>query len=67
MTALHLAVSSNWHEAISFLVDEHADLSLRYHRTGDTPLLTAVVNRSERIVRRLLGAAPTPMPPTTAG
>ncbi len=60
MTALHLAVSSNWHEAISFLVDEHADLSLRYHRTGETPLHTAVVNRSERIVRRLLRAGANP-------
>ncbi len=54
MTAVHLAVVSSWHEAISFLIDEHADLALRYHRTGDTPLHTAIVNRSERIVRSLL-------------
>ncbi|MBL0217948.1 MAG: ankyrin repeat domain-containing protein [Myxococcales bacterium] len=54
MTAIHLAVASSWHEAISFLIDERADLALRYHRTGDTPLHTAVVNRSERIVRSLL-------------
>lgn len=60
MTALHLAVSSSWYEAINFLIDERADLSLRYHRTGDTPLHTAVVNRSERIVRRLLGAGADP-------
>jgi len=56
MTALHLAVSSSWHEAISFLIDEGADLSLRYYRTGDVALHTAVVNRSERIVRTLLRA-----------
>jgi ankyrin repeat protein len=56
MTALHLAVASKWYEAISFLIDERADLSLRYHRTGDTALHSAVVNRVERIVRALLYA-----------
>jgi Ankyrin repeats (3 copies) len=41
MTALHLAVSSGWLEAIEELLRAGADTESRYFRTGETPLLTA--------------------------
>ena len=42
MTALHLAVSSGWLEGIEELLRAGADTELRYFRTGETALLSAV-------------------------
>ena len=42
MTALHLAVSSGWLEGILELFRVCANTELRYFRTGETPLMTAV-------------------------
>jgi hypothetical protein len=56
MTALHFAVAMNWADAMPVLLELGANPELRHHRTGSTPLLTAVTEKLDRIVRALLRA-----------
>jgi hypothetical protein len=60
MSGLHLAVSSQWLEGVNALTAAGADRELRYHRTGETALHTAVSNKDERIVLALLRAGANP-------
>jgi hypothetical protein len=56
MTALHLCVASGWVEGMRALLAAGAATELRYHRTGETALYTAVQEKSEPAVRALLEA-----------
>ncbi|MGZ3418147.1 MAG: ankyrin repeat domain-containing protein [Polyangiales bacterium] len=56
MTALHLALTMRWHEAMRVLLAAGADTELRYHRTGETPLHTAVGERNQPMIQALLDA-----------
>jgi len=56
MTGLHLAVAMGWLEAMKVLLAAGADTELRYHRTGETALHTAVRERKQSILQALLDA-----------
>lgn len=56
LTALYLAVVSDWLAGVEVLLQAGADTELRHHRTGATALLDAVQNSSEEIVAALLAA-----------
>jgi len=64
MTALHLAVASGWVEGVEELLRAKADTETRYHRTGGTPLLTAVQLRENEnrdvVVAALVAAGANP-------
>lgn len=60
MTALHLAVASNWLEGVRVLVDAKANTELRYFRTGGTALYTAVQEKNEAGVKVLLEGGANP-------
>lgn len=54
LTALFLAVASNWLEGVRALLKAGADTELRTHRTGATVLLNAVQNSTPEIVAALI-------------
>jgi hypothetical protein len=56
MTALSLAVMSDWKEGVEELLRAGADTELRYFQTGETPLKMAVQERNERIINALVAA-----------
>lgn len=60
MTGLHLAVACHWIEAVHALLKAGADTELRYHRTGETALYTAVQEKDEASVKALLDAGANP-------
>lgn len=60
MTALHLAVVSDWADGVRELLDAGANTELRYFRTGDTPLTSAMCNGNERMVALLISAGANP-------
>jgi hypothetical protein len=60
MTALHLAVMSHWLDGVNVLLAARADCELRYYRTGETALTSAVREKDESIVRALLDAGANP-------
>jgi hypothetical protein len=60
MTALSLAVMSDWKEGVAELLQAGADTELRYFRTGETALYMAVQQRSEPIVAVLVAAGANP-------
>jgi hypothetical protein len=60
MTALHVAVATNWPEAVELLLSLGADTEPRYHRTGETALSSAVRQRQIPLVRALLAAGANP-------
>lgn len=64
MTALHLAVTTSWPEAVDLLLAHGASTEPRYHRTGETALHSAVRTRQPDLVRALLlgGANPDAAP-----
>ncbi len=60
MTALSLAVSSNWLEGVEELLRGGADTSLRYFRTGETALHLAVQERNQAMIRLLIDSGANP-------
>src|ERR1700686_995392 len=54
MTALSLAVMSDWKEGVEELLRAGADTELRYFRTGETALKMAVQERNEPIIAALV-------------
>ena len=60
MTALSLAVMSDWIEGVEELLQAGADTELRYYRTGETALYMAFQQRKERIVTALVAAGANP-------
>ena len=67
MTALSLAVMSNWKEGIEELLRAGADTELRYFRTGETALYMAVQERNEPIIAALVAAGANPDAPNYWG
>lgn len=60
MTALHLAVSSGWLDGVRELLAAGADTELRYFRTGQTPLYSAMLDGNERMAAMLVAAGADP-------
>lgn len=60
MTALAMAVMSNWTEGVEELLRAGADTELRYFRTGETVLYMAVQNRNEVLVKALIKGGANP-------
>jgi hypothetical protein len=60
MTALHLATASGWKEGVEELLRAGADTELRYFRTGETPLHTAVWEKMTEIITALVEAGADP-------
>ncbi len=60
MTALHLSVASNWLEGTRVLVEAGANTELRYFRTGDTVLFTALQEKNDAAVKLLLEGGANP-------
>ena len=60
MTALSLAVMSDWKLGVDELLRAGADTELRYFRTGETPLSMAVQAKSVKCIERLLEAGANP-------
>lgn len=60
MTALSLACASSWKEGIDLLLHAKANTELRYFRTGETALYTAVLKKDQAIIQALLGAGASP-------
>lgn len=56
LTALGLAISSNWLEGLDALLAANANTELRYFRTGETPLHQAAHARKDAFIRALLAA-----------
>ena len=68
MTALSLAVISDWMEGVAELLRAGADTELRYFRTGETALYSAVQQRkSEAIIVALIAAGANPDAPNYWG
>src|SRR5262249_34183220 len=67
MTALSLAVMSDWVEGVKELLNSGADTELRHFRTGVTALYMAVQERNERIVTALVAAGANPDAPNYWG
>jgi hypothetical protein len=67
MTALGLAVASGWTEGVQALLRAGADTELRYYRTGETALHTAVQERNEPIIAALVEAGADPDAPNYWG
>jgi hypothetical protein len=60
MTALHLATSSQWQDGVEELLRAGADTELRYFRTGETALYTAVLQKDRPITKALISAGANP-------
>ena len=60
MTALSLAVMSDWKAGVEELLRAGADTELRYFRTGETALYMAVQERNEPIIAALVAAGANP-------
>ena len=60
MTALHLAVTLRWPEAVALLLSLGADPERRYHRTGETALHSAIREHQSDAIRALLDAGADP-------
>ncbi len=60
LTALYLAVVSDWLEGVEELLRAGADTELRHHRTGATPLLDAVQRGTDAVVAALLAGGANP-------
>src|SRR5262249_22368517 len=67
MTALSLAVMSDWKEGVEELLRVGADTELRYFRTGETALYMAVQQGNESIVAALVAAGANPDAPNYWG
>jgi hypothetical protein len=67
MTALSLAVMSDWREGVEELLRAGADTELRYFRTGETALKMAVQQRNEPIMAALVAAGANPDAPNYWG
>jgi Ankyrin repeats (3 copies) len=67
MTALSLAVMSDWKEGVEELLQAGADTELRYFRTGETALYMAVQQRNESIIAALVAAGANPDAPNYWG
>jgi ankyrin repeat protein len=63
MTALSMAVMSDWKEGIEELLRAGADTELRYFRTGETALKMAVQQRNEPVMAALVAAGANPDAP----
>jgi hypothetical protein len=60
MTALAMAVMSDWMTGIEELLRAGADTELRYYRTGETALKMAVDQRNEPVMAALVAAGANP-------
>lgn len=67
MTALSLAVMSDWIEGVEELLQAGAETELRYFRTGETSLYMAIQQRKEPIVSILVAAGANPDAPNHWG
>lgn len=67
MTALSLAVMSDWIEGVEELLQAGADTERRYFRTGETALYMAVQQQKEPIVTALVAAGANPDAPNYWG
>lgn len=67
MTALSLAVMSDWKEVVEELLRAGADTEPRYFRTGETALYMMVQQRNEPIVAALVAAGANPDAPNYWG
>jgi hypothetical protein len=67
MTALSLAVMSNWSAGVEELLRAGADPELRYFRTGETALYMAMQERNEPIIAVLLAGGANPDAPNYWG
>jgi len=63
MTALSLAVMSDWMAGVEELLRAGADTELRYYRTGETALYMAVQQGKEPIIAALVAAGANPDAP----
>jgi hypothetical protein len=60
LTALYLAVSSDWMDGVRELLDAQADTELRHFRTGQTALYRAMLDGNQRMVAALVEAGANP-------
>ncbi len=67
MTALSLAVMSDWKEGVEELLRAGADTEVRYFQTGATTLLMAVQHASEPVITALVTAGANPDAPNYWG
>lgn len=59
-TALGLAAASGWVDGVAALIAAGADIEIRFPRTGETPLYSAVQQRRQAVVNTLLAAGANP-------